>query len=207
MSRFVLGVDEAGRGAVIGPLVMGGVLFKDDKKTRDLLSKYGVKDSKLLSVKRREELFKVVKEISLKYSVFRIKPKELDSKSLNDLELKYTARIINKTFPEKVFVDVPASGRGVFNYCKKLEELVNHRPRKIIGENRLDITNILVSAASIIVKEEREKAIKKLHKKYGDFGSGYPSDPKTRRWLKIWKRNNKDWPEIVRTKWSTIQKI
>jgi ribonuclease HII len=64
-----------------------------------------------------------------------------------------------------------------------------------------------VAAASIIAKETREIELRKLHKEYGDFGSGYPSDPKTREWLINWKKKNKEWPRIVRTKWSTITSL
>ncbi len=203
MSRIVLGIDEAGRGAVIGPLVMAGVWFDDRIEVFKILKKEGVKDSKDLKPQKRRKASKIVRKNKKRYTTFKIKPDLLDKNSLNLLEIRFTSRIINKFSPDKVFLDVPSSGKGIKKYCDEVFKRTKYNP-VIIGGNKMDSKNIAVSSASIIAKEEREKVIKKLHKKYGDFGSGYPSDPKTRRWLKNWKKNNREWPEIIRTKWKTL---
>ncbi len=200
MKKLILGVDEAGRGAVIGPLVMGGVLFLEDKKELKSLSLAGVKDSKLLTSKKREELYKLVKKSSQKHIALKISPTKIDRESLNDLEIKYTSRIINKLYPHIDFIDVPSSGKGIKRYCDKVKNGCNHSA-VIEGGNRMESKSILVAAASIVAKETREIELRKLHKEYGDFGSGYPSDPKTREWLINWKKKNKKWPKIVRNKW------
>ena len=72
--RLILGVDEAGRGPVIGPLVISGVLIKKSKVSK--LQKIGVKDSKKLTPKKRENLFRKIKAIT-KYKIIKIKVKNI----------------------------------------------------------------------------------------------------------------------------------
>lgn len=206
MSRNVLGVDEAGRGAVIGPLVISGVLFPRGDLI-DILTSSGIKDSKLLTALKREELYKLIQKLSLKMIVFKIAPAKINKESLNHLEAFYTAKIINKLSPHLAYLDVPASGRGIENYCQKVRGSCQEKSVKILGGNHLDTTNVLVAAASIVAKEHREREVRKLHQKFGDFGSGYPADPKTRQWLKTWSLKNGEWPKIVRTKWSTLTSL
>lgn len=203
---MILGIDEAGRGAVIGPLVIAGVVFKDDDEIFEILYSHGIKDSKLLTSFKRKELLGVIKKLKHRHITFKIKPNILDKHSLNELEASYSSKIIDKLKPKIAYIDVPASGKGIENYCNKIKERCSHRT-KIFGANKLDINNIVVASSSILAKEEREKSIRLLKKSYGDFGSGYPSDPKTREWLKWWKKNNNQWPDIVRKKWKTLNKI
>ena len=201
---MILGIDEAGRGAVLGPLVLAGVMFEDKKSIFKVLAAAGVKDSKLLTSQKRAELAAIVAKQKTRLATEKISPAILDKYSLNDLEAKRTARIINKLKPKSVFVDVPASGRGIDRYCDKIRGACKHRA-KIKGGNKMESISIAVAAASIIAKETREKEVRKLHKIYGDFGSGYPSDPKTKKWLASQHRVKKAWPEIVRTKWKTLE--
>ncbi len=203
MSRTILGIDEAGRGAVLGPLVMAGVLFKDEDDIFEALQQIGVCDSKLATIERRGELAKVIRRLKIRHLTFKIYPRLIDTRSVNALEIDYSSRLIIRLKPHTVYLDVPASGVGVQNYCASIEALSTHQC-EIRGGNRFDRTNVAVAAASIIAKEEREAAVRKLHRKYGNFGSGYPHDPRTKEWLKLWRRKNDDWPEIVRTKWTTI---
>jgi len=203
---MILGIDEAGRGAVIGPLVITGVVFKDNSEIFEVLYSYDIKDSKLLTAQRRKELARLIKKLKHSHLTFKITPKILDRESLNKLEIRYSSRIIDKLKPKDVYLDVPASGKGIENYCNNVKKGCSHRA-KIFGANKLDSTNIVVAAASILAKEAREKGIRDLYGLYGNFGSGYPSDPRTREWLRVWQRKNKDWPEIVRKKWKTLNKI
>jgi len=76
-----------------------------------------------------------------------------------------------------------------------------------VAENFADRKYPVVSAASIIAKVERDKEIKKLHKKYGFFGSGYTSDERTIRFLKDWIKKNKEFPDIVRKTWVTAEEL
>jgi ribonuclease HII len=206
MQDLVMGIDEAGRGCVIGPLFIAGFLILENDQVIDKLNSLGVNDSKLLLPKKRDALAREIKKVCQGYKVFKIQPKFLDKFSINDLEIQYTAKLVSIFSPHRVYMDVPASGNGIKRYCGSVASLCS-TGTKMIGANKMDSTNVLVASASILAKSEREKHIKILKKKYGDFGSGYPSDPKTIVWLKKWKKNNKEWPSIVRRKWNTLNKL
>jgi len=206
MSDLVLGIDEAGRGCVIGPLVLAGFLIPEEDSLIARLINLGVNDSKLLLPDKREYLAQKIKKIAQGYKIAKVQPSELDKFSINDLEIKFSARLINHFSPARVYLDVPASGQGIKNYCNSVASLCVS-PSKIIGANKMDSANVLVAAASILAKSERERQIKLLKKKYGNFGSGYPSDPKTIQWLKNWQRSHAEWPSIVRKKWNTLEKF
>lgn len=206
MPRTILGIDEAGRGAVLGPLVLAGVLFEDSDETFEILQAAGVCDSKLATAERRVELAKVVRRLKSRQLTFKIHPRRIDEQSVNELEILYSSRIIGRLKPSVVYLDVPASGVGIRNYCASIKSRTSHTC-KLHGGNKFDRTNVAVAAASIVAKEAREAAVRALHKKYGHFGSGYPHDPRTREWLKAWRRKNNEWPEIVRTKWSTVTSL
>ena len=206
MPDLVLGIDEAGRGCVIGPLFLAGFLIPEEYQLIDRLNDLGVNDSKLLLSKKRDELAKEIKKIAQGYKIAKVQPSLIDKFSINDLEVKFSAQLINKFSPCRVYIDVPASGRGIKNYCGSIASLCVSQP-KLIGANKMDSHNVLVAAASILAKTEREKHVKILRKKYGDFGSGYPSDPKTIKWLTEWKKNRGQWPIIVRKKWSTLERM
>lgn len=204
MSDLVLGIDEAGRGCLIGPLFLAGFLIPEEDHLIDKLNDLGVKDSKLLLSHKRDALAKEIKKIAQGYKVAKISPSLIDKFSINDLEIKFSAQLINKFLPHRVYIDVPASGAGIKNYCRAVGSLCLNPDHKIIGANKMDNTNVLVAAASILAKTERENYVKILKKKYGDFGSGYPADPKTIKWLVSWKKSQREWPSIVRKKWATL---
>lgn len=199
--RKILGIDEAGRGPVIGPLVMCGVLCEELKLNK--LKKVGVKDSKLLTPERRETLVPIIKNIISDFKIIKIPPDVLDNNNLNELELKTSADLINALKPQKVILDTPVPYSKANEYCAKIKKLISCQKPDILGEPHADTNYPIVGAASILAKVERDAEIKKLHKKYGDFGSGYPADPKTYEFIKQWNR----FPEIVRRKWDTCKEI
>ena len=94
---FLLGIDEAGRGAVVGPLVICGLVISE--KNEKKLKKFGVKDSKELSPEKREEFFDKIKELSEDFIVLKISAKQIDkemeTKSLNLIEIERITQIIN----------------------------------------------------------------------------------------------------------------
>ncbi len=202
--KFKLGIDEAGRGPVIGPLVIVGIEIPEDKEEK--LKEIGVKDSKELTEEQREELYKEIEKIVDKIYIKKVWPMEINEwmskgKSLNELELKYFAEIINESRADEIYIDAPSPNPN--NFKLKLLPLLK-RDVKIIAENKADKKYPIVSAASIIAKVERDKEIEKLKEKFGDFGSGYPSDPKTRKFLE------EHWEEIIdyiRVKWKTFKEI
>ncbi len=204
---IVAGIDEAGRGPLIGPLIMAGVSFKEDILKE--LKKLGVKDSKLLSEKKREELYKEIIKLAENYKIFIIPPKEIDRFvqsqifNLNKLEAFYTVKILKLLKPDKAYIDCPTHNTN--RYKEYLSSLLGKeflRQTKIIAENKADSRYIACSAASILAKVTREKEISKLKKRYGDFGSGYLTDEKTLRFL---KKYYKEHAEIFRKSWVTYQ--
>jgi ribonuclease HII len=201
----ILGIDEAGRGPVLGPLVIAGVMA--DEAGIAALAELGVRDSKALSRKRRTEL--ALKIVQLARTKAITIPADRLEENINEVELQAMADLIGALRPEVVYFDVPAHPRGVGGYCRKLRELVGLKvpAPMLIGENHADRRYPIVAAASIVAKVERDRAILKLHEEYGDFGWGYPSEPKTRRFLEGWYRRHGRFPSCARAKWRTLRRL
>lgn len=210
--ELILGIDEAGRGPVIGPMILSGVLLAPE--TEKELKKLGVKDSKDLTAKRREFLADKVKEKSKLFEVNIVFPNEIDNKlnngtNLNKLEAIKIAEIINKVnkgFEKiKIIIDCPSVSINPWRdfLLTKIKNLSN---LEIICEHKADKNHISVSAASIIAKHIREKEMDKIKKQYGEhIGSGYCSDPLTIKFLeKNADKHKKD--GIFRTSWITWKK-
>jgi ribonuclease HII len=207
---LIAGVDDAGRGAVIGPLTIAGVLL--DEKDMPKLVALRVKDSKLLSPKRREELSGAIRGLVLKYHVEKLWPKEIDKvvnshiklQKLNRLEAQTMAKVIDALKPDKAIVD--ASDVNEARYREHILESLSYKP-EIISEHKADRNYPIVSAASIIAKVERDKAIAELTQKFGEMGCGYPTDPQTIAFLENWLRQYDEYPDFVRKSWKPAKKL
>ncbi len=202
-----MGVDEAGRGCVIGPMVMAGFMMEEHESLLSVLIHMGVKDSKQLTPLQRNEIVQKLKVMDIHYKIIKLFPPLLDSASLNDLEAKATSDMIMELKPERVYLDVPTRGRGITRYCEYVREGCKEHSVELIGGNHMDRDNLFVASASILAKTLRDTHRDMLKLRYGEFGSGYPSDPLTRAWLKEWRRTHDAWPSIVRTKWSTLSSL
>jgi len=210
---LVLGIDDAGRGPVIGPMVLAGCLI-DDKFEKEL-KKLGVKDSKQLTQKRREFLAEKIKESAETFEIVLAHPEEIDGKNkaginLNAVEAIKTAEIINRINKGynkiKVIVDCPSvSIEKWTDFLKtKIDNLSN---LEIHCEHKADVNHVSVSAASILAKCTREIEMGKLKEKYGkEIGSGYCSDPLTTKFL---EKHNQTYGDkgIFRKSWSTWKEI
>jgi ribonuclease HII len=213
MAKFVAGVDDAGRGPIIGPLVIAGVLIAEDYG-RNLLS-MGVKDSKLLTPDVRAQLAGKIRALAAKVSVAEVQPNEIDDvvlhggklKKLNFLEAKVMAQVISQLAPEVVFVD--ASDVNEERYGETIREFLPPELKRIqiVSEHHADRNYPVVSAASIIAKVRRDEVAESLRQEYGDFGSGYITDARTLNFLRDWRRKNNNYPPIVRLSWKTIKEI
>ena len=170
---LVAGVDEAGRGCVIGPLVIAGVLIKEERLPS--LTRLGVKDSKLLSAKKRETLAVDIRRLAEKHVIVKLLPEEIDRAvesrrklhKLNRLEAKAMAKIIEMLKPDVTFVD--AADVLEERFKQHIQEELPFKT-KIVAEHKADKTYSVVSAASIIAKVERDQAIEKLSEKYKIIG-------------------------------------
>ncbi len=206
MTKTILGIDEAGRGPVIGPLVMAGVKIKekDEKKLINL----GVKDSKMLAPLQRERMFDTIIEIADKYKIIIVSPQEIDAAlesettNLNWLEADASIEIINKLDADKAILDAPSN--NIEKYTEYIENKLKAKT-EIIAEHKADETYPVVSAASILAKVTRDAEIEKIKQKIKmNFGSGYPSDPITQGFL---RKHYKDYPEIFRKTWASYKKL
>ena len=197
----VCGVDEAGRGSMLGPLVVAGISISKSKV--NLLKKQGVRDSKKLSPRAREHLYKKIIQIVDDHYIVKIPPRIIDKSvsnhSLNHLEAKYMAKVISKLSPSTAFVD--SCDVNSKRFGKEISKLTTNT--KIRSYHHADSKFITVSAASILAKVSRDRAIARLAKKY-DVGSGYPSDPKTKIFVKKSIRKNQDLT-FLRKSWKPVQ--
>ncbi|NHJ49807.1 MAG: ribonuclease HII [Asgard group archaeon] len=201
------GIDEAGRGPVIGPLVIAGVVLPQEEI--DKLVEMGIKDSKLLSKEKREQFFDVITVVAIDKKIEVIKAREIDRKqkkaiNLNRLETDTMISILQSlTDWSEAYVD--ACDVNAERFQKTLEA---NCAGSITAEHRADLIYPVVSAASILAKVTRDNIIKAYHDEYGvDFGSGYPSDPKTNEFLEQYYLEHKSFPPIVRMCWETVNKI
>ncbi|MCH2406683.1 MAG: ribonuclease HII [Candidatus Nitrosopelagicus sp.] len=198
---LVCGVDDAGRGSVLGPLVIAGIVIKQTKINQ--LKKQGIRDSKKLTPLARERLYKKIINIVDDYYVTRISPKIIDKSvfnhSLNHLEARYMAKVISKLSPSIAFVD--SCDVNPHRFGKEISKLTFRS--KIKSYHHADSKFVVVSAASILAKVSRDRAITKLKKKY-NIGSGYPSDPKTKAFVKKSIKRNEPLT-FIRKSWKPVQ--
>ena len=201
---IICGVDDAGRGSMIGPLVISGVTI--DKKNVKKLRSIGVQDSKKLSPKTREILYKKIIEIVDDYHVVRISPKTIDSNvfkhKLNHLEAKNMAKVIKELSPQVAYVD--SCDVDYKRFGNEISLLTSNS--KIISRHHADSRFIVVAAASIIAKVSRDKSIHRLKKNF-DLGSGYPSDKNTVKCVKKLLLQKKQSYSFIRMSWKPVQKI
>ncbi|MBT4936028.1 ribonuclease HII [Candidatus Woesearchaeota archaeon] len=208
MSKIIAGIDEAGRGPVLGPLVMVAIAVKEEDVKK--LEWLGVKDSKLLSSQVREELFERIHEIAHNFRVEVIEPDAIDlslteeSSNLNWLEAETSARLVSELNPDKIIVDCPSINIPAYTeyFANKLSEGVRSNAELVV-EHKADMNYIVVAAASVVAKVIRDRYIEKIKAEIGvDFGSGYMSDPKTKEFLDTY---HEKYPHLFRRKWKSYE--
>ncbi len=205
---MICGIDEAGRGPVIGPMVVAGVKVNDDGKLIEL----GVKDSKQLSSKKREELAEKIKDMA-EFSYRVVSAEDIDAlredMSLNELEANVFSSVLEDLCDDSdtVYVDSASTDEGWF------KKEIRHRMEEkkdldIVSEHKADENYPVVSAASILAKVERDKNVEKISEELGvDIGSGYPSDVRTKEFLSEWVSENDDLPPYTRRSWQTAKDL
>jgi len=204
---LILGIDEAGKGPVIGDMFVAGVIV--DKSEITKLKRLGVKDSKLLSHYMREAYYNVIRKVARKIYVREVSVSEIDRRNINRILADKYVEIVKEAIKdfngeiEEIVIDLPSmSPEKLKNRIKSL-----NFKGKLVAEHFADKKYIAVSAASIVAKVHREKHISQLKRVFGDFGSGYPSDEKTVSWLKEFYLKNGFLPNIVRKSWRTVKEI
>lgn len=208
MPKLLAGVDEAGRGCVLGPLVICIAIVEEEKE--HVLKTIGAKDSKLLTPAQRENLYEKVKAICVEARCIHITAKQLNElmplHSLNEIEAMKVAELLSmmKHHPERIIADSPDTDTKRFE--SRIRKYLK-RDLTIQSEHRADLNHPIVSGASILAKVERDAEIGKIKKELGhDFGSGYTSDPRTIEFLKA----NFHLPKVqkyLRTRWETVENL
>ena len=201
----ILGIDEAGRGSVLGPMVIAGVVVPE--KMEKVLERMGVKDSKRLVTNRRTILSRKLKKM-FPHEMVVISAREIDDLrasgvNLNEIEKKAMESILLKLEFDKAIVDAVDVKAERFQENLRIDTGLN-----VFAEHKADDKYIEVSAASIIAKAARDEYIKDINKDYiksGGIGSGYPSDPKTKDFLS--KYTYDEMPDFVRKSWATVAKM
>ncbi len=199
----LLGIDEAGRGSVLGPLVVCGVTVEEDRIK--YLERLGLRDSKKISPKRRIALYRKINRIA-DCNTVHITAKDIDmlrsrEVNLNEIEKIAMNRIIGDSDSSICFID--SMDVKPERLTSEIETM--HPELKVVAEHKADDRYPIVSAASIIAKVERDRAINEIKKDYKDIGSGYPSDPKTIEFLKTLPSG--ELPDFIRRSWATVKRI
>ena len=191
-----IGVDEAGRGPVIGPLVVCAFASISDSELAEL----GVKDSKLLTVKKREEIYS--KLIEMPHNVVICSPERIDnSDNLNQLEVELFAEALSVMPNGEIMLD--ACDVDAERFARNVSNLSN---KECQAEHKADESHLAVGAASVIAKVTRDNLIKEISENLGfDVGSGYPSDPKTIEAVQKLVQGNTP-HECLRWSWKTVEK-
>lgn len=206
---MICGVDEAGRGPCIGPLVVAGILVETDEE----LVRIGVNDSKQLTPKKREQLAPMIQKIVAKHDIVMLPASDIDdlrkTMTLNELEVFVYSKIIERLKPEICYVDAVDVKEERFG--KDILSRLSYSPQ-IISEHKADERYPVVGAASILAKVTRDEHVRKIAQELEPqlglpLGSGYPSDPVTKRFLQTWVSRFGSLPPHVRQSWETCQQL
>jgi len=206
---MICGVDEAGRGPVIGPLVVAGVTFENDLE----LIENNVRDSKKITPKRREVLSKKIKESAVNYEITLISASDIDHMrkvmTLNEIEVNAFSKTIEKLKPDICYVD--AADVNDERFGKNILSRLSFKP-EIISKHKADDIYPVVGAASILAKTRRDEEVQmiaqELEKKLDiPLGSGYPADPVTQKFLRKWVKTFGKLPPHTRHSWKTAQNL
>jgi ribonuclease HII len=199
----ICGVDEAGKGPVLGPMVVAGVACSDPGE----LAALGVMDSKILSPKRREVLFEMIRDRFPSAVVIRTAA-EIDrlreEMTMNEITARAHAEVVRELGCREVYLD--ACDVNEERYARTVGVHIGY-PCSITARHRADQTFPPVSAASIVAKVIRDARIRELEEEFGVIGSGYPADPVTIAFLKEYIAAHGRPPVIARSSWATVKNL
>ncbi|MDR3075227.1 MAG: ribonuclease HII [Candidatus Methanoplasma sp.] len=200
---MLCGIDEAGRGSVLGPLVVGAVYSESDTAVIGI----GVKDSKKLSPRTRERMYDQIRDVCRTGTVIA-SASEIDelrkTVSLNDIELGMFVKACSEVPVSVVYADCPDVNEAGFS--KDMGMRV--KGPEIIARHKADDIFPIVSAASIIAKVTRDRMIEDIQREFGmNIGSGYPSDRYTMEFIEKWIKDNGSPPPHTRCSWEPVRQM
>ncbi|MEK6902633.1 MAG: ribonuclease HII [archaeon] len=203
----IAGVDEAGRGPALGPMVLAVAVIDSEKE--HVLKEMGAKDSKVVPLEDRERMYPLLQNELEEFATFHLHAPEMDElmarESLNEIEALKIGYLLNnlKSKPDLVYVDSPDPVAS--NFAKRIHQYLSYKT-KIVAEHKADVHYPVCSAASIIAKVERDREIQKIQaqfSEYGNIGSGYSHDERTITFIQKYIQKHDSLPECARKKWDT----
>ena len=203
----LLGVDEAGKGPVVGSMFVAGLVI-DEEKLFDLAA-MGVRDSKQLSPAKREILAKRILNIAGDHYILEVPPRVIDelrqAMTMNDIMVRCFSQVLQHLSADKAILD--ACDINAQRFADRVR-VTSGATMEIVAEHKADENHKVVSAASILAKVRRDESVRELEKSMGcRIGSGYPGDPETVEFLEKWVRDKGDLPPCARRTWATAQRI
>jgi len=210
MDHVICGIDEAGRGPVIGPMVVAGVWATEEQE--QMLRELKVKDSKKHTAGQRMVLDKAIRNCCVSKTIV-VNPEDIDTlrstMTINQLEVHLFAQIGASRLADIYYLDSASTDESWFG--NGFKEYLG-REAEVISEHEADNKYLVVSAASIVAKVQRDSLLEAVAKELEShlnipLGSGYPSDMRTRVFIKTWMQKYGDVPRHTRRSWKTIQKL
>ncbi len=200
---LVLGIDEAGRGAVLGPLIVAGVVLPAKDLPR--LTTLNIKESKSVTRAQRPVFLRRVWGVGARGRVVVIPPERIDQQNLTQLELMAMVTLINFFGPAQVICDPPVSASAIPRFRRSLSQSTGLAEAQILLFPKADVRVPLVAGASLLAKVVRDAHVRALHRTYGDFGWGYPGEPKVQECLARYMQAHGELPPICRKRWRSVQ--
>lgn len=204
--RVVAGIDEAGRGPIVGPMVMAAVVLPVDALRGLRLE--GVRDSKQLSARARRELLEKIHRVAPLVVVAVHPPGLIDRVNLNLLEYETAAFLASRIVVHcsdvaAIYADAVGPPERYAAVLRKAAPGV-----RVVAAPKADAKYTAVAAASIVAKVVRDAFIEEYRGRYGLRGSGYPTDPETLEWIReAYQRSPEAPPPIVRRSWGTLKRV
>jgi ribonuclease HII len=198
----MIGVDEAGKGPVLGPMVAAAVRADPDALPDD------VDDSKRLTPARRESLAATLRaDAAVDVGVAVVTTDRIDDPEtdMNTLTVAAQAEAVAAVADGDDAVLADAGDVSESRFADRLAEHAADRGASVsvTAEHGADERHAVVGAASVIAKVERDERVSAIATEYGDVGSGYPSDPTTRTFLREYVREHGTLPACARASWQT----
>ena len=205
---MIAGIDEAGRGALVGPMVIAGIAVEKGL-VKDVM-RLKVKDSKMLTPAQRDKLSVKLKELIQKnnnmssFVTLPVPPCKIDESNMNTLEARHMASIIDMLGADEIYIDALTSKPERFKNTV-MSFVQTEKKVKIIAKNNADKTYPIVSAASIIAKVERDRLVDEIKKRVNfDFGVGYTHDARCIKFLETILTEYERPTPFIRWKWDTV---
>ncbi|GAA0522671.1 RNase HII [Halorubrum aquaticum] len=206
-----VGVDEAGKGPVIGPMVAAAVRADPESLPA------GVDDSKRVAPERRREIAAELRASdAVDVAVATVETAEIDAPDtdMNTLTVRGQARAVQAVVRAGDRVVADAGDTSEARFARRLREFVTDTDAvdsvDVDAAHGADESDPVVGAASVVAKVARDARVAAIDAAYPDYdgvGSGYPSDPTTRTFLREYVADHGDVPPHARRSWSTCADV